>query len=344
MDVSDLTDRLLLAIPKKGRLNEHCLTLLKGADIQFHRRNRLDIALSTNLPLAIVFLPAADIATYVGRGNVDLGITGEDVIAEAVAEDVEAGASKDEAKVTVLTKLGFGKCKLCVQVPVASGFKTAKDLVGKRIVTSFGNVSRSFFDALEAGASEEEAARALIAFFSTTSSSAPGGTATAISTSSTTTIHHASGSVEAACALGLADGIVDLVESGETMREARLHAISTLLTSEAVLIANSAKYRSTNPASAHLALIDTLRRRIEGVVSAQKYLLCNYNIHREKVKEAIKITPGRKAATVSPLEDSEWVAVSAMVLKSEAASVMDRLEAVGASDVLVFQIHNSRVV
>ncbi|KAI8815786.1 HisG-domain-containing protein [Fimicolochytrium jonesii] len=311
MDVSDLTDRLLLAIPKKGRLNEHCLTLLKGADIQFHRRNRLDIALSTNLPVAIVFLPAADIATYVGRGNVDLGITGEDVIAEAVADDVDAG-SEGEAKVEVLTKLGFGRCKLCVQVPVASGVTRARDLVGKRIVTSFGNVSKRFFDALEAAAA------------------------------STTTIHHASGSVEAACALGLADGIVDLVESGETMREARLHAISTLLTSEAVLIANAAKYSSTT--TNQTKLIDTLRRRIEGVVAAQKYLLCNYNIHREKLKDAVKITPGRKAPTVSPLEDEEWVAVSAMVLKSEAASVMDRLEAVGASDVLVFQIHNSRVV
>ena len=103
MDVSDLSERLLFAIPKKGRLYEQVLTLLQGADIQFHRKSRLDIALSSNLPLALVFLPAADIAKFVGDGNVDLGITGQDMVSEGSA-DVEQ-----------LLHLGFGKCSLCVQ-------------------------------------------------------------------------------------------------------------------------------------------------------------------------------------------------------------------------------------
>jgi hypothetical protein len=72
----ELSDRLLLAVPKKGRLHEKCLQLLEGADIQFRRKNRLDIALSTNLPVAIIFLPASDIPQFVGAGDVDLGITG----------------------------------------------------------------------------------------------------------------------------------------------------------------------------------------------------------------------------------------------------------------------------
>ena len=100
---NDLSDRLLFAIPKKGRLYEQVLTLLKGADIQFHRKNRLDIALSTNLPLAIAFLPAADIAKFVADGNVDCGITGIDMVAEA------------NASVEQILDLGFGKCNLCVQ-------------------------------------------------------------------------------------------------------------------------------------------------------------------------------------------------------------------------------------
>ena len=103
MDVSDLSERLLFAIPKKGRLYDHVLTLLRGADIQFHRKTRLDIALSTNLPLALVFLPAKDIAQFVGEGNVDLGITGQDMVAEGLAHVEE------------ILSLGFGKCSLCVQ-------------------------------------------------------------------------------------------------------------------------------------------------------------------------------------------------------------------------------------
>ena len=67
MDLSDLEGRLLFAIPKKGRLNAQVLKLLAGADIQFHRSNRLDIALSTNFPLAMVFLNASDIAKFVGE-------------------------------------------------------------------------------------------------------------------------------------------------------------------------------------------------------------------------------------------------------------------------------------
>jgi hypothetical protein len=62
--------------PMPGRLYEKCLELLQGADIQFTRSNRLDVALVRNHPIALVFLPAADIPRFVGEGNIDLGITG----------------------------------------------------------------------------------------------------------------------------------------------------------------------------------------------------------------------------------------------------------------------------
>lgn len=119
-------------------------------------------------------------------------------------------------------------------------------------------------------------------------------------------------------------------ESGETMRAAGLHPVATLLDSQAVLI------RSRRPsAPEHAELIERVVSRIAGVVAAGKYVLCNYNIRRADVPEAVKITPGRRAATVSPLDDGEWAAVGAMVLKSELASVMDRLQATGATDILV---------
>lgn len=78
----------LLAVPKKGRLYEKCMKLLEGAGLEHNRPPRLDVAHCTNLPLTLVFLPAADIATYVGEGNVDIGITGIDVVQEA-NEDVD---------------------------------------------------------------------------------------------------------------------------------------------------------------------------------------------------------------------------------------------------------------
>lgn len=104
------------------------------------------------------------------------------------------------------------------------------------------------------------------------------------------------------------------------MRAAGLHPIATLLSSQAVLI------RSNKPNPDNVELITRVSSRIAGVIAAGKYVLCSYNISRARVHEATKVTPGRRAATVSPLDDSDWVAVSSMVLKAEVADVMDRLQ------------------
>ncbi|KAL1921179.1 uncharacterized protein VTP21DRAFT_10895 [Calcarisporiella thermophila] len=295
---NELPDRLLFAVPKKGRLYERCLALLEGADIQFHRKNRLDIALVTNLPLALVFLPAADIPAFVASGNVELGITGQDMVAE----------SQLEGKVQVVCELGFGKCRLCVQTPTKGAVRTVEDLVGKRVVTSFENLAKNFFDKLE---------------------KAQGGAG------GKTEITYVSGSVEAACALGLADGIVDLVESGETMKAAGLTDVATLLTSQAVLIQRHSPK--------HPELVNKIASRIRGVIAASRYVYCDYNIERKNLERAVKLTPGRQAPTISSLEEEGWVAVSSMVLKDDIAQVMDGLEGIGARDILVFNISNCRV-
>lgn len=73
----------LFAIPKKGRLYDRVVKLLIGAGLDHHRPNRLDVAQCTTLPITLVFLPASDIATYVGEGNVDAGITGMDCLTES---------------------------------------------------------------------------------------------------------------------------------------------------------------------------------------------------------------------------------------------------------------------
>jgi len=294
--------RLLFAIPKKGRLYDKCIELLNGADIQFRRSHRLDVCVCINLPIALVFLPASDIPSFVGKGSVDLGITGKDVIREAQMESF----------VTEILPLGFGKCALQVQVPISSPYRTVEDLAGKRVVTSFEVLAGQYFKELDEKVGLQGA--------------------------DATKIEYVGGSVEAACALGLADGIVDLVESGDTMRAAGLHAIATLLSTEAVLIASSTpKHQDLLPT------LDLVRNRIAGVVASTKYVLCQYNILRSKLQEAEKVTPGRRAPTISPLEDDGWVAVSSMVEKKSVAQVMDQLVAVGAEDVLILRLDNCRV-
>ena len=132
--------------------------------------------------------------------------------------------------------------------------------------------------------------------------------------------------------------ITILPESGDTMRAAGLHAISVVLQTEAVLIKSSA------PKHPHLEpLIDMITRRIAGVIASNKYVLCQYNIPRAKLAECSAVTPGRRAPTISPLEDSDWVAVSAMVERTRVAPAMDELVSKGAEDVLITKLDNCRV-
>ena len=121
------------------------------------------------------------------------------------------------------------------------------------------------------------------------------------------------------------------------MRAAGLHAIDTVLESEAVLI------RSTTPKHPNLSpLIDRITKRIDGVIAANKYVVCQFNILRDKLSLARQIAPGRRAPTVSPLEEAGWVAVSVMIEKKNCANTMDELVNIGAEDVLIFGLDNCR--
>ncbi|KAK2465267.1 hypothetical protein APHAL10511_002621 [Amanita phalloides] len=302
MNIDSIDGRLLFAIPKKGRLHEKCMNLLAGADIQFRRPDRLDVCLALNHKITLVFLPASDIPSFVGKGNVDLGITGHDVIVESQMQDY----------VVEELRLGFGKCALQVQVPENGPVKTVEDLAGKRVVTSFEVLAGQYFGELDERLQLQDSQK--------------------------TKIEYVGGSVEAACALGLADGIVDLVESGETMRAAGLTAIATVLKTEAILIKSATlKHPDLKP------LIELVTKRIAGVIAANRYAVCQYNVPRDKLAAAMLVTPGRRAPTVSSIEQENWVAVSAMVEKGKVADIMDELMHVGAEDILIFNLDNCRV-
>ena len=176
----------------EGRLQQATLSLLSGSDIQFHRENRLDIALVKNHDIALVFLPAADIPTFVGEGRVDLGITGRDQVAEYEAHSPPT----ESIGVVEVLDLGFGKCSLKVQVPEKGQYTDPKELIGKNIVTSFTALTAMYFAQLE-GVPLENGSIGIDDF--------------AVRRKLATRIKYVGGSVEAACALGVADGIVDLV-------------------------------------------------------------------------------------------------------------------------------------
>jgi len=282
---------MLFAVPKKGRLYNRVLSMLDAVGLVYRRANRLDIANCSNLPISLVFLPAKDIAYYVGEGQVDLGITGEDIIAEA------------DVKVNSLLKLGIGKCRLCVQGPKGL-YKKAEELAGKRIVTSFPKLAKDFFSKFDK------------------------------KLETTTNIKYVSGSVEAAIGLGLADGIVDLVETGTTMEAAGLEVVEDVMKSETVLI--------SNPKNKHPELVSSIYKRIQGYIVAKNQCMISYNIPKKSLKKALEITPGHESPTVTDLSDPAWCAVSALIKRKDAQYIFDRLETVGAKSILTFAIDNCR--
>ena len=197
--------------------------------------------------------------------------------------------------------LGVGSCRLALCVAEDSPVTTPRQLDGRRIATSFPRITRGWL--ADRGA----------------------------------TVHFVelSGSVEVMIALGVADGIVDLVETGSTLAANRLRVLAEIGRYETVLV--------QNPRLADPALADRIVRRLEGIVIARSWSLLEYNVPRSRLAEAEKITPGFNSPTVMQLEDPEWCAVRAMVRRGEAHAIMERLEAIGASAIIETQISNCRL-
>jgi ATP phosphoribosyltransferase len=144
------------------------------------------------------------------------------------------------------------------------------------------------------------------------------------------------GAVETSIQLGVADVIADVVETGTTLRQAGLVVIGEpILRSEAVLVR-----RVGVPAENGY---EQLVRRLQGVLVARRYVLMDYDCPLEVVEAAVAITPGFESPTVSPLRDTTWVAVRAMVPRRDAQRIMDDLWEVGARAILVTDIHACRL-
>jgi ATP phosphoribosyltransferase len=125
-------ERLRLAIQSSGRLSEGSLELLNRVGVRFNRSRKKLYSSSTNYPLDVYFLRDDDIPRYVGDGIADLGIVGENVVAE------------QSAPVRIAKKLGFGKCRLAVAVRRADPYDGPQSLAGKHIATSYPNLLAGF--------------------------------------------------------------------------------------------------------------------------------------------------------------------------------------------------------
>jgi len=196
-----MTDRLRIAVQKKGRLADDSFDMLKKCGLRFSVRGDGLLARVKNMPVDLLLVRDDDIPAFVANGASDLGIAGENVLVEEV---LTSGGTMDAV---IDRRLGFSRCKLCLASDAEGPIQKPTDLIGTKIATTYPGVLGKFLqdNGIDADSVEMK------------------------------------GAVELAPSIGIASSICDLVSSGATLEANGLAAFETILESEAVLIKSSRK-------------------------------------------------------------------------------------------------------
>jgi len=199
---------------------------------------------------------------------------------------------------TCLIDLNYGASKLCAAVPENHPAKSLADLKGLRIATSFPRI---------------------------VAGKLPGNP-----------LIELEGAVEISIKLGIADAIVDIVETGTTLKQAGLRIIGeALFESRAALFAHPGREVKDE--------VTILRSRIEGKLLALEYMMVEYDAPDALLKAACAITPGIESPTVMSLQETGWFAVKSMIRKKESQRIMDSLSKLGCKGIILTAIDSVRI-
>lgn len=296
--VQESMDRIRIALQRSGRLSTRSTELLAQCGLEFEQRPDRLLAECGNFPLDVLLLRDDDIPEYVANGVCDLGIVGENVLEERLAERDGDPA----ARVEIVRRLGFGQCRLALALPVERAYAGPKSLVGLRIATSYPHLLGRFL-----------ARHGVVA-----------------------QVVELSGSVEIAPMMGVADAICDLVASGATLRSNGLREVETILQSEGLLIAHaSATAGGTARAQAIARLlqrIDGVQR-----AERTKYVTMNApRAALEEIRRILPGLEGPSVMPLA--DTSDRIAIGAVCAESIFWETIERLKAAGATGILVMPI------
>jgi ATP phosphoribosyltransferase len=205
---------------------------------------------------------------------------------------------EQQKQVDIVEKLGFSKCRVSLAVPKDVEDESINYLNNKKIATSYPVTLKAFLDKNNIQAE----------------------------------IHSISGSVEIAPNIGLADGICDIVSSGNTLFRNGLKETQVILESEAVLV-KSQKLNAVQD-----EILDKLLFRIRAVQKAKnsKYILLN--VPNDKIEAVTKILPVLKSPTILPLAEEGWSSLHSVIDEGKFWDVIDALKNAGAEDILIVPI------
>lgn len=285
---------LRLVIPK-GSLEQQTLRLFEEADLRVRRGSDRDYhgTIADERIERVSLLRPQEIPLYVQDGLFDLGITGQDWIAETGA-DVEVLTSLSYAK----SGTGHGT-RVVLAVPTDHPANSAKEMpAGSRISTEFEKLTKRYFDELGIDVH-------VVWSFGATEAKVP----------------------------EIVDAIVDITETGSTLRAHGMKIVETLMTSEPVLIAN----RDAAADATRRAAMDDVTTLLLGALRAEGRVLIKMNVGEADLAAVIEVVPAMKSPTVSRLQEGGY-AIETVVDKEQVNRLIPLLKAKGATDILEIPI------
>jgi ATP phosphoribosyltransferase len=294
--------KVRLGIPK-GSLQDATIQLFARAGFNIYASTRSYFPAIDDPEIDCMLIRAQEMARYVGDGVLDAGLTGQDWIAEHLA--TAPSAKGDNGTIVPLADLiyakqSFGKVRWVLAVPEESRYQKPQDLEGATIATELVKATQAYFSRLGV----------------------------------TVNVEFSWGATEVKPPT-LADAIVEVTETGSSLRANRLRIIDTVLESNTQLIANAKALTDgwTQTKLANIALL------LKAAIEAQGRVGIMLNVRSADLQAVLALLPALQRPTISPLSDSEWVAVNTIIEERTVRDLIPRLKAARAQGIVEYPLN-----
>ena len=296
-----MSDRKLrLGIPK-GSLQDATVQLFARAGFNVYVNSRPYFPAIDDPQIECMLIRAQEMARYVADGVLDAGLTGQDWIAEhAEQRPSQNGPAVTSVADLIYAKQSFGKVRWVLAVPEDSPFTTPQDLEGKTIATELVKVTESYLRRQGVNVNVE---------FSW-------------------------GATEVKPPM-LADAIVDVTETGSSLRANRLRVIDTLMESNTQFIANPTALTDDWKRTK----IDNIALLLRAAIEAQGRVGLMLNVARADLATVLRLLPALQRPTISALSDDEWVAVNTIIEERTVRELIPALKAARAQGIVEYPLN-----
>jgi ATP phosphoribosyltransferase len=292
-----MATRLKLGIPK-GSLQEATIQLFARAGFNIYASPRSYFPSIDDPEIECMLIRAQEMARYVGDGVLDAGLTGLDWVAEH--EAANGGRSVVALADLIYAKQSFGKVRWVLAVPEESRYQRPEDLAGATIATELVRATESYF-----------ARRGV-----------------------TVSVEFSWGATEVKPPV-LADAIVEVTETGSSLRANRLRIIDTVLESNTQLIANDATLADPWKRTK----LENIALLLKAAIEAQGRVGIMLNVRRTDLESVLGLLPALQRPTISPLSDAEWVAVNTIIEERTVRDLIPKLKAARAQGIVEYPLN-----